>query len=638
MTARRAGVFLACAFLCTPASAQQPSPTIHITGVVVDAESTPIRRARVDAGVTSTTWLPGFTDQYGLFAVDVPRGTGTLNITKAGFAPELAKVPAGSGGEVSQIRVSMNRAAAITGRLVDTAGTPLMNITVTLRELVSAENGSSRSRNTLTNDLGEFRFGALPAGEFVLQAPAQKDPLRLRAGENVELGDVIYEAAVVPPVVPNRPGVIPRLPAITGTISDEYGEPIQGAFVHVLRITRVDDRLAALSPDGNVFRTSDDRGSYRVFGLRPGKYLIAANVQGYADTYYSATTNIAYAMAVVVDRTDAVGVDITFRPEPTVRVSGIALDSAGQPATGALLLMVSHRSGAIMTQPKVAMLAPDGTFAFDNIPPGDYVLQVSTPINGLRPKVDDGKLMVPRTEFGMRRLTITEEAPPPVLIRTTPGATVRGKVVAEGADAPPRTMAVFPFPADTDQSFAIGYGVTGMTRNDDGSFVITGVTGPRRFTMAAPVSTENWYIKEARVRGADALDSPFDFGLEARELDDVEVVVSPAGAALTGTVTTPGGDPAAEYAVLVFSTDSSKWYRYSQWMRMSMMTFGGELYVNGLPPGSYYVVALSNATDVVTSGDWQDPATLEKLAARASRIDLAEGEKRMLNLRLSAGP
>jgi hypothetical protein len=58
----------------------------------------------------------------------------------------------------------------------------------------------------------------------------------------------------------------------------------------------------------------------------------------------------------------------------------------------------------------------------------------------------------------------------------------------------------------------------------------------------------------------------------------------------------------------------------------------GEFRLGGLPPGSYYLLALDVASDLVTSGDWQDPATLEDLRRSATRITVNEGETRSVSL------
>jgi hypothetical protein len=44
-------------------------------------------------------------------------------------------------------------------------------------------------------------------------------------------------------------------------------------------------------------------------------------------------------------------------------------------------------------------------------------------------------------------------------------------------------------------------------------------------------------VKSVRVRGVEAMDTPFDFGMNAREIDGIEVLLSPAAAAISATVT-----------------------------------------------------------------------------------------------------
>src|SRR5262249_13693569 len=158
-----------------------------------------------------------------------------------------------------------------------------------------------------------------------------------------------------------------------GTITDEYGDPLQDASVRVLQIRRVGDRLAALAAHLASVQESDDRGAYRIFGLTPGRYIVAAsesmsldlaepNARGaYAPVFYPAATSIVEASPVRLDSGDALGIDIAFRPQRTMRVTGTGFDSAGRPISG-VILSVSQRSGAIMLEPRRALVAPDGTF------------------------------------------------------------------------------------------------------------------------------------------------------------------------------------------------------------------------------------------------------------------------------------
>jgi len=52
--------------------------------------------------------------------------------------------------------------------------------------------------------------------------------------------------------------------------------------------------------------------------------------------------------------------------------------------------------------------------------------------------------------------------------------------------------------------------------------------------------------------------------------------------------------------------------------------------MTGLPPGSYYVVAL----DRIEPGGAQDPDFLEKMASNATGFSLLEAETRVIDLRL----
>jgi hypothetical protein len=140
-----------------------------------------------------------------------------------------------------------------------------------------------------------------------------------------------------------------------------------------------------------------------------------------------------------------------------------------------------------------------------------------------------------------------------VYIRTSPGATLRGRISTDGAEAVPGAMTVWPSPTDYDESFMIGSGAAGLTKSPDGSFVVTGVTGLRRFVLLVP--TDGWYLKEARVGGGDALDTPFDFGLKKVDVNGVEIVVSP-GPHDYGARSRRWGQPDG-VAVLPFSSDRS---------------------------------------------------------------------------------
>src|SRR5262249_57465845 len=86
---------------------------------------------------------------------------------------------------------------------------------------------------------------------------------------------------------------------------------------------------------------ANELGRYRLFGLVPGQYVVsatvsgarAADVAGYAPTYYPGTANPAGAQFVTLGAAQVLaGVDITMAKARTARIAGKVLSAGGQPA------------------------------------------------------------------------------------------------------------------------------------------------------------------------------------------------------------------------------------------------------------------------------------------------------------------
>jgi hypothetical protein len=521
---------------------------------------------------------------------------------------------------------------SVAGRVRDTRGRPL-------RVTVDLVQPGSETLATSSNAQGWFRFERVPPGTYVAEV-ARPGAMKARFGQR-SLGQPGTPIAVrAGSEVNDIDFALPGGAAISGTVSDEYGEPVEGARVRVLQIRRVGDRIAAMASEGRPPSwTSDDRGRYRAFGLLPGRYLVVAdgestlklvgdptNTTGYAPIFYPNATNVTFALPVTIDQSDVSGIDVAFRPEPAARVSGTIVNSSGQLTNGFALLGVSQRSGAILLEPRMAPPRADGTYVFENVPPGDYVVQATAPG---KPTADGSRTI----EFATQYVTVTGGEPVLVPLRTSPGSRLRGRITVDAQPSRrPPVIDIGPLPTDFDRSMMGGTSL-GIPLNADGSFEATGIIGPRRFVLLSP--TDGWYLKAARVHGVDALETPFDFGADAQDVDDVEIVVSPAAAAISGRVLGSAGEMRTDCAVLLFSTDSSRWYRQSQALRLERPSQNGEFRLGSLPPGSYRLVALGDVSDLVTSGNWQDPATLEQLRSSAVEVTVNEGDARAVTLKLT---
>ncbi len=179
----------------------------------------------------------------------------------------------------------------VVGRTVDgDSGTPLAGAFVTVTLLASANQRSGAAGDTtmvmmvgpgvqggpqtitmMTDADGWFAFRDLPAGRLPIHASlpgytgggykqarptGSSQPLELTEGERV--GDVALK--------------LWKEASITGTVTDEAGEPVVGVFVRVLRRTFVGGRpVVQMSGAG---KNTDDRGVYRAFGMTPGDYVI----------------------------------------------------------------------------------------------------------------------------------------------------------------------------------------------------------------------------------------------------------------------------------------------------------------------------------------------------------------------------
>ena len=110
--------------------------------------------------------------------------------------------------------------------------------------------------------------------------------------------------------------------------------------------------------------------------------------------------------------------------------------------------------------------------------------------------------------------------------------------------------------------------------------------------------------------------------------------MSNAGAAISGHVTDAAASPVSNYSVVVFSTDRTKWFVMSRFLRLARPTQDGSFEVTGLPPGEYYVAATDPIEGNDVSGDWLKSETLDQLSFRATRVTLTERQRLMTVLRL----
>jgi hypothetical protein len=81
--------------------------------------------------------------------------------------------------------------------------------------------------------------------------------------------------------------------------------------------------------------------------------------------------------------------------------------------------------------------------------------------------------------------------------------------------------------------------------------------------------------------------------------------------------------------VIIFSTDPQYWRSQSRRIATSRTGVDGAYHLRSLPPGDYQILAV----DDVETGEWYDPAYLQKALETSTRVSLGEGEQKTLDLK-----
>jgi hypothetical protein len=570
------------------------------------------RRRLIFPGMT-----PGLRGPTRLVDVRAGEETGDLDFESAPD-PLMITPPRAASGDL--LTINDQETGAIVGRVVTPLGQPVSNALVHI-------SGSNGTRMVVADANGQFEAGSLRDGDYRIQSgrlgffvpdpntqPDAGTARMLHLGGDTRVHDIEL--------------VLARAGAIAGAIVDGAGEPFQGVLVRALRLQSVGERTVATL--ATQPRLTDDRGRYRLFGLPPGSYVIVASIDaaepaagrsrapGFSPVYYPGTAHVESAQQVQVELGSAIaGVDWTVAVTSAVRVTGTALNSSGNPLPGRVSLGVSHRSGSVAPEPRFALIGDKGEFELADVPPGDYVLQA----------LGDPGPGTPR-EFGAEYVAVADHDPPPLSIKTSAGATLDGRFVAEGRTSlPMRAQVIHAAPLDVDRSPPGGRGPDGLAVHDDGRFYLTGLFGLMRLTYPA---SPGWYLKSVTIGGVDVTDLPFDFGSGDETFPDAEIMLSSAGASIAGSITDGPGPRSTASTVVAFSVNRSNWFAGSRHLKRASSSSNGSFDVNGLPPGEYFIAAV----DTVGPGDWQTPNTLEALVQGATRVTVREGQAQTVSLRL----
>ena len=530
--------------------------------------------------------------------------------------------------------------AVIRGVVVDgVTGGPIRRAAVSL-VIEEPDREGSRVVSTTADAAGQFEFAGVPAARVQITAS------RVGYFDYDNLWNGEPEEPAWQPVVDGQrmQGVriaLYRGGVVAGRVLDEFGEPAVGVEIEVLRREPGDNGASVRTTSSPITPTTDDTGTFRVWGLAPGDYLVGARPnrfvaeasdavarrEGYASTYYPGTASLATARAVRVEPgKDTAGVSFALVTVPLATLRGtvqLPPDTPGRSVTVGVGLVAPQRLDGYVT--RGTRVRDDGGFELTRLAPGTYqVTARSFQTGGVE-------------YWGTAEVEVAGSDLDGVAIPLRAGAIVRGRVVNDAGE--PVGVAVMvsvttdgeraptPRPARTysDGSFRLegAFGTQHLRVVE--ARMIPGADAPginvRTLQEVTPATRAltTWWMKSISLDGRDVTDERLDF-----DHGDVTLLVTMTNRAssVRGTVAWTRAPGRRRPAVVVFVDDDTSWTRPSRLVGASEVDEAGRYDVRGLPAGERYLaVAVEGAARAVLAR----PEMLAALRALATPLRIDEG-------------
>lgn len=561
-----------------------------------------------------------------------------------------AQEPGGPQSPVTSVEGARQRgrAATITGRVVASEGNlPIANARVAAR--AAGAGGDSPLRMATTDDEGNFQLTDLRPANYLIRVAAP--------------GYIPEPTAEAAPATFYRPGESVTLRmvkggVITGRVLNASGDPMTLARVRAVRVRDAEGRPVRDSNAGRDW-TTDDRGVYRLYGLGPGAYIVAASSTGMfrpvpaqpgsttgqggatAPIYYPSSTLDAATHVNVYRGTETRGIDIRYRIERAYSVRGTVVARAAQggapPSRAFISVTLSHAATGLGVASALVQPGANNSFNFEGVPDGVYELTAQAAAN-----TSDAAVALPQ-HVEVRGASVTD-----VLLRLTPLGSVTGRVLLETnvpaeaveacrdarsslleetlisarrdeADAapkqPPPIASLLPVEAQPDAS---------------GEFALTNMTAGRYGLDVRPPS-RLWYVRDlawaatATAAGTPATPPPHGLTLNPGERVQgltVKLAAGAAGVAGRVSLATGAASPARlrVYAVPVEREHADDVLRYAETQVQPDGTFS----LSHLAPGRYWLIARAQA-DAVASNEHAGRAVILGAKTRAALRRDAEG-------------
>lgn len=421
-------------------------------------------------------------------------------------------------------------------------------------------------RLNITDADGVCEFRGLRAGTYSLQvvqpgfflseaSKDQIDQLEIRAGESQTLNLDLVKGAV-----------------LKGRVVGVEGSPIIGIPISALQLAGKES-LSRRTTESNVTVVSDDRGQFRIYGLRPGSYTVAVNAQrnssplkSLATIFYpnereSANATVFQLISGQEMSVPEMVLDLTATNQNSLQ--GTVRELNGKTLRGVSLSLLSL-DGSQVTDVNVS--DTQGHFSFESLPAGQYLLKA---------RFDSGNY------FNLeRQISIKDFATNNIVLELKPHPLISGRAYLR------KKTGVVPLP-----SFKLE--LEAAQNDKDPIELVTdkdGIFSQRSakagsFWWSFPELQSEYYVNRILLDGKDITNRPVQLD-RTSDLQGIAVEVLPGAAEIRGSMSQSACQKNPVYAVALRpETNEIQFVRQASCLANSFS-------INSLAPSQYYVIGI----------------------------------------------
>jgi protocatechuate 3,4-dioxygenase beta subunit len=340
---------------------------------------------------------------------------------------------------------------------------------------------------------------------------------------------------------------------------------------------------------------TNDLGSYRIYGLNPGRYYVAGAYRselGYAAVYFPNVQEASRAVPVDVPPGGEVGgLNLTVSEIHALKIRGTVHSVSG--SVKGIIIVAAPCDAGPLNRATTTVQKSDGAFELHNLSPGCYILAADSFSGGIRYSA-----RIP--------ITVADHNIEDVKLSLVGPVQMTGRVRIEGTAEFPFRQVIVNLEARRSKLTASG------APSEDGNLLLNNIV-PETYELNVIVP-DGYYLKSAKCGEADVLRSGLDLSHGAN--GPLELEIGADGGRIEGSVADGEGLPIDGARVALIEEVRSGRAR----QKVTVTDAKGVFSIRGIAPGDYKLYAFRN----LEVSALQDPVYVRQVESQAKPISIHE--------------